>query len=66
MDLFNMRKMQITIIMYIEDQFYTVSNKYIMVSPISDVEDITNSITLRNFQTQTNPYGEPVVIPLED
>lgn len=47
--------------LFIEDQFYTVSNKYIKVAPLDDPTNFTNSITLREFQDQYNPDGEPEV-----
>jgi inhibitor of cysteine peptidase len=47
--------------LFIEDQFYTVSNKYIKVAPIDDPTNFTNSITLREFQYQTDPNGNPEV-----
>jgi uncharacterized secreted protein with C-terminal beta-propeller domain len=48
--------------LFIEDQFYTVSNKYIKVAPLDDPTNFTNSITLREFQYQTNPEGDPEVV----
>jgi uncharacterized secreted protein with C-terminal beta-propeller domain len=46
---------------FIEDQFYTISNKYIKVAPLDDPTNFTNSITLREFEYQTDPYGNPEV-----
>lgn len=47
---------------FISDYLYTISNKYIKVSPISDTEDIQYSVQLREFEAQTDPYGEAEAI----
>jgi uncharacterized secreted protein with C-terminal beta-propeller domain len=48
--------------LFISDQFYTVSNKYIKVSSIDDPTNFTNSITLREFSYQDNPDEDPEVL----
>jgi len=48
--------------LFIKDQFYTISNKYIKVAPINDPTNFTNTITLREFEYQTNPNEDPVEV----
>jgi len=48
--------------LFIDDQFYTISNKYIKVAPLDDPTNFTNSITLREFEYQTNPEGDPIEV----
>lgn len=61
--------------LFISDQFYTVSNKYIKSITIDDIftnedvniTDFNNSVTLREFEYQNDPWGEPKEVdPVED